>query len=83
MEARDNGKGETVVKKGMGLAGMEERTGAAGGKLIIDGSDGFSVITLLPVENDMGKRAGWPERQKPGVHRPGESRLISHAADNC
>ncbi|HOQ07813.1 MAG TPA: histidine kinase, partial [Clostridiales bacterium] len=51
MEVRDNGKGETVVKKGMGLAGMEERTGAAGGKLIIDGSDGFSVITLLPVEN--------------------------------
>ena len=83
MEVRDNGKGGTVIKKGMGLAGMEERTGAAGGKLIIDGSDGFSVITLLPVENDMGKRAGWPERQKPGVHRPGESRLISHAADNC
>lgn len=56
MEVRDNGKGETVIKKGMGLAGMEERTGVAGGKLIIDGSDGFSVITLLPVENDPGSR---------------------------
>jgi signal transduction histidine kinase len=39
----------------MGIAGMEERTGAAGGKLIIDGSDGFSVITLLPVENEPGR----------------------------
>jgi signal transduction histidine kinase len=57
MEVRDNGKGEAAVKKGMGLSGMEERAGAAGGKLIIDGSDGFSVITLLPVETDDDRRA--------------------------
>lgn len=55
MEVRDNGRGEAAVKKGMGIAGMEERTGAAGGKLIIDGSEGFSVITLLPVENEPGR----------------------------
>ncbi len=49
-EVRDNGIGAEVIKKGMGLAGMEERTENAGGKLIIDGSNGFSVITILPVE---------------------------------
>lgn len=47
-EVRDNGLGASSLKKGMGLSGMEERTENAGGKLIIDGSDGFSVITILP-----------------------------------
>ena len=50
LEVRDNGRGAGEVLKGMGLTGMEERTEAAGGKLIVDGSDGFSVITLLPLE---------------------------------
>jgi len=49
-EVIDNGKGAFTIKKGMGLSGMEERTENAGGNLIIDGSGGFSVITLLPVE---------------------------------
>lgn len=49
-EVIDNGRGELSIKKGMGLSGMEERTENAGGNLIIDGSGGFSVITLLPVE---------------------------------
>jgi len=78
MEVRDNGRGEAAIKKGMGIAGMEERTGAAGGKLIIDGSDGFSVITLLPVEYD-------PERRiaagRTGKQQPGEQQHISHTAD--
>lgn len=47
---RDNGKGALTIKKGMGLSGMEERTENAGGQLIIDGSCGFSVITILPAE---------------------------------
>ncbi len=47
-EVHDNGKGALSIKKGLGLAGMEERTENAGGKLILDGSNGFSVITLLP-----------------------------------
>ncbi len=47
-EVRDNGKGALTIKKGMGLAGMEERTESAGGQVIIDGSCGFSVITILP-----------------------------------
>lgn len=49
VEVHDNGKGALLFKKGMGLAGMEERTENAGGKLILDGSSGFSVITILPV----------------------------------
>lgn len=49
-EVIDNGKGAFSIKKGMGLSGMEERTENAGGKLILDGSGGFSVITLLPAE---------------------------------
>jgi len=49
-EVRDNSIGVPgPFKKGLGIAGMEERTESAGGKLIIDSSDGFSVITLLPV----------------------------------
>lgn len=48
-EVRDNGNGALSFKKGMGLTGMEERTENAGGKLIMDGSSGFSVITLLPI----------------------------------
>jgi signal transduction histidine kinase len=47
-EVRDNGRGALSFLKGMGLTGMEERTENAGGKLILDGSNGFSVITLLP-----------------------------------
>lgn len=47
-EVRDNGLGAPSIKKGMGLSGMEERTENAGGKLIIDASGGFSVITILP-----------------------------------
>lgn len=49
VEIRDNGAGALTYKKGLGIAGMEERTESAGGKLITDGSKGFSIITLLPV----------------------------------
>ena len=43
VEVIDNGKGTYSIKKGMGLSGMEERTENAGGKLILDGSNGISV----------------------------------------
>lgn len=57
-EVKDNGIGAYTVKKGLGLKGMEERTENAGGKVIIDGSGGFSVITLLPVrEVDNGNKS--------------------------
>lgn len=50
MEVKDNGKGSPKIKKGLGIAGMEERTAALNGTIIVDGSNGFSVTTLLPVE---------------------------------
>jgi signal transduction histidine kinase len=49
-EVRDNGKGAAHIVKGLGVAGMEERAQGAGGNVILDGSSGFSVITLLPVQ---------------------------------
>jgi signal transduction histidine kinase len=48
-EVRDNGKGAAHIIKGLGVTGMEERAQSAGGNVILDGSSGFSVITLLPV----------------------------------
>lgn len=58
VEIRDNGAGARSFEKGLGIAGMEERTESAGGKLIIDGSKGFSIITLLPVgEADDGDKS--------------------------
>lgn len=49
-EVKDNGKGTKLIKKGLGIVGMEERTAAVDGKVIVDGSDGFSVTTLLPIK---------------------------------
>jgi signal transduction histidine kinase len=51
-EVSDNGQGAYIVKKGLGISGMEERSGRIGGKIVIDGSKGFSVITLLPMEEE-------------------------------
>jgi hypothetical protein len=49
-EVKDNGKGVRFIKKGLGIIGMEERTATIDGKIIVDGSDGFSVTTLLPIK---------------------------------
>lgn len=49
-EVRDNGIGAQACKKGLGIKGIEERCTNVGGKVIIDGSNGFSIITLLPLE---------------------------------
>lgn len=49
-EVKDNGVGTKLLKKGLGVIGMEERTAAVDGKIIIDGRDGFSVNTLLPIK---------------------------------
>lgn len=48
LEIRDDGRGTYAVKKGLGLQGIEERLRAERGTLIIDGSDGFSLIMLFP-----------------------------------
>ncbi|GGB40605.1 two-component sensor histidine kinase [Lentibacillus populi] len=52
---KDNGKGAAKIEKGLGIIGMEERTATLDGKIIIDGNDGFSVTTLLPIQQDEGK----------------------------
>lgn len=50
LTVRDSGKGTEVIKKGLGLTGMEERAASIAGKLIIDAQSGFSVTTLLPLD---------------------------------
>ena len=50
---RDNGRGAGAVIKGLGILGMEERTAEAGGTVIVDGSKGFSVIILLPIQQKL------------------------------
>lgn len=44
----DNGVGAPKIVKGLGIVGMEERAAGAGGTVIVDGSRGFRVTTLLP-----------------------------------
>jgi signal transduction histidine kinase len=44
----DNGQGQARIVKGLGIIGMEERAAAVNGKLIVDGSRGFTVTTLIP-----------------------------------
>ncbi|KYD09140.1 hypothetical protein B4102_2667 [Heyndrickxia sporothermodurans] len=50
VEVKDNGKGAEKIKKGLGIIGMEERTAAINGKIIVDSTHGFSVTTLLPIQ---------------------------------
>ncbi|MDF2882545.1 MAG: signal transduction histidine kinase [Clostridiaceae bacterium] len=50
IEIKDNGKGSSNIKKGLGITGIEERCEAYGGKVIVDGNNGFSIILLLPIK---------------------------------
>lgn len=50
LEVKDDGIGCDSIKKGLGLSGIEERCENIGTKVIFDGSDGFSVIMLLPIK---------------------------------
>src|SRR5690606_36387717 len=47
-EVADNGKGVHQVIKGLGIIGMEERAASVNGTIIVDGSRGFTVTTLIP-----------------------------------
>lgn len=44
----DNGQGIQKIIKGLGIKGMEERAATVNGTVIVDGSRGFSVTTLIP-----------------------------------
>ncbi len=48
----DNGVGAEKVVKGLGILGMEERAASAGGTVIVDGTKGFRVTTLIPYMNE-------------------------------
>ncbi|MFD1177778.1 sensor histidine kinase [Paenibacillus puldeungensis] len=48
----DNGRGQAKIVKGLGLLGMEERTASVNGTVIADGTQGFSVTTLIPCGGD-------------------------------
>ncbi|WP_242223801.1 sensor histidine kinase [Bacillus cereus group sp. BfR-BA-01380] len=50
VQVKDNGKGVPQVKKGLGIIGMEERTASINGTIIVDGTNGFSVTMLLPIQ---------------------------------
>lgn len=50
VEIKDNGVGASSIKKSLGIIGMEERCSKLHGKVIVDGSKGFSVIIILPIE---------------------------------
>ncbi|SDZ14373.1 histidine kinase [Bacillus sp. 166amftsu] len=50
VQVKDNGKGAHLVKKGLGIIGMEERTASINGKIIVDGTSGFSATMLLPIQ---------------------------------
>lgn len=49
VEIKDDGVGCLRIEKGLGLSGIEERTMNLNGKVIFDGSSGFSVIMLFPI----------------------------------
>jgi len=61
-EVKDDGVGTASIKKGLGLKGMEERAASIGGQVVIDGSKGFSVITLLPIEGVENEHQGADSR---------------------
>ncbi len=58
MNVQDNGKGAKVIKNGLGLTGIRERIRAAGGTVSVNGSDGFMITCILPLqaENPEEKR---------------------------
>lgn len=56
LEVKDDGIGCNTVIKGLGIAGMEDRVGNEGGQVIVDGAQGFSVISIIPL--DQVRKAG-------------------------
>lgn len=51
-ESKNNGKRAINYRKGLGIVGMEERTAVLNGKLLIDGTDGFHITTILPFDEE-------------------------------
>lgn len=51
-ESKNNGKSAIDYRKGLGIVGMKERTAVLSGKLLIDGTDGFHITTILPFDEE-------------------------------
>ena len=49
VRVKDDGRGCKTIKKGLGIAGIEERMAMINGNAIIDAQDGFSVTMIFPV----------------------------------
>ncbi len=52
LSSKDDGVGCANIIKGLGLQGIEERIENIGGKVIIDGTIGFSIIILIPIKGE-------------------------------
>lgn len=47
---QNNGKSDPYFHPGLGMLGMEERVAELGGNVLFDGTNGFKVTTILPLE---------------------------------
>jgi len=46
----DNGKGCLNIKSGIGISGMKERIKSVEGMINFDGQNGFTIITVIPIQ---------------------------------
>ncbi|SCZ10489.1 sensor histidine kinase [Alkaliphilus peptidifermentans] len=54
MEVADDGQGASVINKGLGITGMEERVALLGGSLEIKSSNiGFTITTIIPKRREI------------------------------
>lgn len=51
---QDNGSGCGAVREGMGISGMRERVHHAGGSFSVNPRDGFTIVCILPREEERG-----------------------------
>jgi len=50
LHIKDDGVGALTINSGLGLFGIRERIRAAGGTVTIDGTDGFMLTCILPID---------------------------------
>jgi two-component system, NarL family, sensor histidine kinase DesK len=51
MYIKDNGIGAKEINSGLGLFGIKERIRSAGGTVSIDGTNGFKLTCIMPIES--------------------------------
>lgn len=51
---KDNGIGCNQIREGLGISGMKERVGNAGGTISFSSSDGFMIVCVLPRDKGRG-----------------------------